>query len=1272
MDFRYLDRCYRIADRMIDPIVGTLGWAGDARPLSRKQLEVLALLASHRGATVSRADFIEQVWDGDKLVGDKGLTNIVYELRRALQDTESSQPLIRTIPRRGYQLNGEAEVVFEEMAPAFAEGQTVPGRPGWRLDARVAGDDVAETWLVSEPQSQERRTFRFCRSEEQLQVLRREVDVLRFLRDHLTNHRHLASFVDWRLDEPPYFLEMEPTVHGSLRGWSASPEGVRSSLDERLRLVAEAANGLEAMHSLGVVHGNISPSSLLVDRDGRGTFGKLGEFGRVRLMPGAAPENLQSGLTFGAIDLGSQVLYRAPECQGAHDLEPAVDIYALGVVLQQTLLGDWSCGPTEGELKALDPALREIITACVDAKPGSRPSAQGLCERLEGIRRDRTQLATEIETTRRASPPVASAPSTPPGVGRSIGPYRLLDVLGEGGMGTVYLAEQREPVERQVALKLIRAGLDGKQVLARFEAERQALALMDHENVAAVYDAGPSASGHPYFVMEHVPGPDILSYCDRAKLGLRSRIELFTQVCDGVHHAHQKGLIHRDLKPGNVLVKKPTGESATVKIIDFGVAKSLQKKLSPRTVHTRIGTFVGTPHYSSPEQVSDLLPDVDTRSDVYSLGILLYELLTGVTPHSPEELTGKSSAELAKILSEEPPTPRSRFTHLDAAKKEEIASNRSRSVPELEQRLDADVSWIILKCLEPEPDDRYSSIPELKKDLKRWLVDEPVEARPTTGLYRVRKLIRRHRTPVALAALIAVALLTSTAVAVAGFMRAEEEASKARAAALEAEKAAEFQARQLASVDPSSIGIGIRASLREAVGAHQAPGDEAKKEQLDQLLRGVNFTDLTLGQLQDNFFEPALREIEASYGDYPLLQSRLWQATAETLREWGQFDRAAEAQELALNRRREVVGPDHPLTLVSLRNRGNLFRKMGRTEEAEADLRSAAESLRQILGTEDPATLDALTDLAMQKLAQGELDEAETLLHEALEGRRRVLGEEHRGTLELIENLGTLRKEQGKLDEAEALYREVLERRQRALGDQDIGTLASLNALGMILRSQGKLEESEEVQRQSLDRVRELRGDDHPDTLTASSNLALILTSLGQHDEAEKLQRETLEIRRRLLGDDHPVTLNSHFNLGSALQAQGELEEAEVQVRIAAEGCRRAFGEKHPITLGVTASLGKLMQKLDRFSEAEVLIERALEGYEQTLGPDHPSTAGVLMALGSLRRDQGRLADAEARMRQGVEKQRRALGAEHPQTLSSIQALDALLGDIEPSDSASR
>src|SRR5262245_8092182 len=354
-------------------------------------------------------------------------------------------------------------------------------------------------------------------------------------------------------------------------------------------------------------------------------------------------------------------------------------------------------------------------------------------------------------------PPTESV-ETPSGEGRQVGPYRLLQKIGEGGMGEVWLAEQSEPVRRRVALKLIKAGMDTRQVVARFEAERQALAMMDHSCVAKVFDAGATPQGRPYFVMEYVKGDPITDYCDRHRLSIRERLELFLLVCEGVQHAHQKAIIHRDLKPSNILVTEQDNRRLP-KIIDFGVAKATTQRLTERTMFTELGVMIGTPEYMSPEQAELTGEDVDTRTDVYSLGVILYELLVGALPFDPKEMRSAGLEGIRRVIREhEPRRPSTRLATL-GDRSLESATNRRTNPPALKVRLRGDLDSVALKALEKDRARRYDSPNELGADIRRFLADEPVQARAPSAVYRARKFVRRHRLGVAAAVVVILALV---------------------------------------------------------------------------------------------------------------------------------------------------------------------------------------------------------------------------------------------------------------------------------------------------------------------------------------------------------------------------------------------------------------------------------------------------------------------------------------------------------------------------------
>ncbi|MGC6488132.1 MAG: tetratricopeptide repeat protein, partial [Planctomycetota bacterium] len=680
----------------------------------------------------------------------------------------------------------------------------------------------------------------------------------------------------------------------------------------------------------------------------------------------------------------------------------------------------------------------------------------------------RSRLAAMAQTVTPDSTSTAApaGESGDPGEPKQIGPYRLLDTLGEGGMGTVYLAEQQEPVQRRVALKLIKLGMDTKAVVQRFEQERQALAVMDHDGIAKVYDVGTSDRGQPYFVMELVKGMPIHLFCERHRLCLQDRLELMQQVCAAVQHAHQKGVIHRDLKPGNVLVGEVDGRRQ-VKVIDFGLAKAMGQKLIQESLFTELGVVMGTPEFMAPEQADPSNLDVDTRADVYSLGVVLYQLLVGELPFSGEDLREAGILGMQRLLREvDPPRPSTRLSTV-AEQSSRIAAQLRISPGALKKAIKGELDWVVVKALEKDRSRRYESANALAADLQRYLDHEPLEAGPPSAAYRLQKLVRRNRGKVAAAALVLSALLLGgvgtyvqwhravelaeqkTQLAkkneqIAASETAAKEAAVAalekRDAALMAEKersaeleaVAQFQQDQFAKIDADLMGLRLGDALRDLVAKRcearglDAAATEAAMAAHDDRMRGVDFTGLALGSLDQNFFEPGLRVLDEKFADQPLLQARLRQTIATTLRDLGRLELALEPQQQAVEVHRRVLGVNHPRTLASISNLGNLL------------------------------------------AARGELSASESLCREALEVRRRVLGDEHVLTLVSMSNLGVILRDQGKLSEAEPLFRETLDLRRRVLGDEHPDTLTSFINMGVLLQDQGKLAEAEPLLRHPL------------------------------------------------------------------------------------------------------------------------------------------------------------------------------------------------------------
>lgn len=850
-----------------------------------------------------------------------------------------------------------------------------------------------------------------------------------------------------------------------------------------------------------------------------------------------------------------------------------------------------------------------------------------------------------------------------------IGPYKLLELIGEGGFGSVYLAEQSEPVRRAVALKIIKAGMDTRQVIARFEAERQALAMMDHPNIARVLDAGATGSGRPYFVMELVRGDSITKYCDQERLPLHRRLELFGDICLAVQHAHQKGVIHRDLKPSNVLVTVADGRPIP-KVIDFGIAKATSSRLTDRTMFTDLHQLIGTPEYMSPEQAEGSGVDIDTRSDVYSLGVLLFELLTGSTPFDHQRLRSASLAEMQRILrDEEPPRPSARLAALTDSSGRfrassppgrfgaapgssvmEIAGRRQTELSPLARALRGDLDWIVLKCLEKDRSRRYQTAGALAEDVARHLSNEPVLAIPHSAIYRLRKLVQRHRGIVAVGLLLAVVLI-SAAVAmsllrVQAVRERDRALAKEQLAVREAEKArrvAEFQAKMLREIDVEAMGRGIRDVFRarvrstienQEVGEYphrRKPTEMELNEELasfDEQVRRAQPADVARQVVDAYVLQPAGEILEKEFADQPLVKADIMTAIGSAYHSLGNFEKAEPHLRGALDLRRRELGPEHEQVAASLMSLGVLLKEKGDNAAAEQLLGDSLAMYRTLLGHEHPSVANCLDHLGRLLSDRGDQAGAEPLLREALTMRIRLLGDEHLDVALSLNNLALLLTAKGDYAGAEPLYRESLTMYRKLAGDQHTDVAGILSNLAKLLGERSDYAQAEPLFREALAIRRKSHGDEHPSVAMGLNNLGWLLNANGDYARAEPVFREALELQRKLLGDEHPEVATTLNNLASLLHDKGDYAAAEPCYRESLAIYRKVLGAENPyVSLGLH-NLARLMQDRGAHAEAVALFSEALAMRRKLLGDEHWKTLNTASELGGLLRVVGRPTEA--------------------------------------------
>ena len=806
---------------------------------------------------------------------------------------------------------------------------------------------------------------------------------------------------------------------------------------------------------------------------------------------------------------------------------------------------------------------------------------------------DDDELRREVETLLVHDPSsdlekTDDEPVSSPG---SIENYRFIRRIGCGGMGDVWEAEQLGPVRRRVALKLIRSGILGNGALARFEAERQALALMNHRNIATVFEAGTTDEGRPFFAMELVEGLPITEYCDRQQLSLNERLALFVQVCGGVQHAHQKGVIHRDIKPSNVLVADEEGRPIP-KIIDFGVAKATSLRLTEKTFVTEQGQWLGTPEYMSPEQAGLTDVDVDTRTDVYALGVLLYELLVGTQPFDADTLRSAGFGEMCRILREEdPPRPSTRVSTL-GERSDTIARQRRTSGAALSRMLRGDLDWIVIRALEKDRNRRYGSAAAFAADIHRFLDNESVHARPPSAAYRLRKYVARNRIAVMAGLVVIASLITATIGTTVGMVRARRDAEATR-------RVAESMAAVFGTLNPGASAGNLQSARKSlSLAAEEIEGQLEDQPVLRgrlMMMMGGTYSSLGDYSRASEILEEALALWRAELGDDdPALgELYLWVGGSQFV--LGEFDAAQESFERAVEIYQLNLGPDHVSTGWALASLGNCLCRIGEYERSRSLLDRSEQILTKAEGPDSDYVAGVLEFKGLLFIFLGEHEAAKEVLERSVANHQRWLGRDHTGVAGSLMLLGIANSWLGDLDLAEEQLRRALEINLRAFGPEHATVVDPLRELGRIESARGNLEAARSLIERGLEIEQAFLGADHPNLVWTLRSRGIVLRRMGEVDNARADFDRALAIAEAAYGSVHFEAAAVHHSLAYLEYELEHLDLALGHYERAGEILREAAPPRHRMAGLNCYQRACIVARQGERAEAIDLLRRMLE-----------------------------------------------------------------------------
>ena len=1025
------------------------------------------------------------------------------------------------------------------------------------------------------------------------------------------NHPNIAQIYAIENSEDAQFIVMEYVDGNELfEAIRESPLHPEVAID----YANQIANGLHAAHEKGIIHRDIKPTNIMITGDGQM---KIMDFGLAKMADAAL--KTRQGTTLGTF------AYMSPEQAQGMTVDYRTDIWSLGVVFYQMIAGK---APFEGDYEQvlIYAILNESPEKLAETRPEIPAEIDAIIEKALAKNPDE-RFATMAEMIA-ALKAIQSKPGKSAGETKlpkedpqaeQIGPYKIRQQIGEGGMGEVYLAEQIAPVRRKVALKIIKLGMDSKQIVARFEAERQALAVMDHPNIAKVFEAGTTDKGRPYFVMEYVPGVPLNSYCDTERLSTNERLELFTAICGAVQHAHQKGVIHRDLKPSNILVSLQDGKPVP-KIIDFGIAKAIHTPLTDSTLVTAIGEVVGTPAYMSPEQLENSQLDIDTRSDIYSLGVILFELLAGALPFDFSEYQ-KPGDSLQKMIREtDPPTPSKRLQTIGDVR-EKIARNRRTDAGSLHKKLAGDLDWITVKAMEKDRNRRYETANGLAMDIRRYLNDEPVFARPPSAGYRISKFVRRNRLAVIAAGVAVSGLLIGFIFATAGFVRATQAEQKASREAESARQVSNFLIDLFKISDPT-----------------EAVGDTISARQL---------------------LDRSAERIGAELKNEPVIQARLMHTMGKVYSEMGLFGRSKPLLDSALAKQRALLDTQNPELGATLHDLGYTYYQLGEFDSAQVLMEQSLQIFRENGNHEKVVqNLRQLGDVWEEK---GDQEKQLNYHQESVEYAEQTIGKNNIQYAESVSKLSFALANQGKYEAAEPLVREALRIAKAQVGDDHWLTSRIKIDLAWWLLDLSRNDEAVQLFNEALETFKKIYGPDHPETAIAMSNLASTYTSLNRHEEAIELHKQAVTIFKKRYGNVHYDVATAMNNYGRSLVLKGDYDAAEKVLWEVVSIYETLYGKDTPRPAAAYTNLGRAALAKKDFRRAEEYLKKAVAMFTELVGDAHPVLSYPMFELAKLKTETGDVAAAEVVFRQVIALREAAFGEANEEVLQAQTAYAALL-----------